>query len=313
MSVASGPEAQDALFEPDPSKTPSHGAKPEDVPSNLKRATLRLQFTPTYVIVGAYRLFNDETLYGPAWKKCKHGTVRGAVVGTVWAFLTFKLQRKFIKMFLANSPRVSGLSKDTIFGLPIPFDLPTYAAVLLLGAQMTFILHYFLARNIRIARERAWAQTLASRGKGPDFWGPYVEEWDVPPPVDLGDMKRRGWARATGQLGLFVIKKVLLTTFGFYPFVGILITAWFKALVTAHGLHNQYFDAKKMTPHQIAVFMEERKWDYRIFGFTAALLEGLPIVGLVFTVSNRVGAAMWAHDLEKQQHFIAAQRTNVNR
>lgn len=128
------------------------------------------------------------------------------------------------RMSAPSSPRVSGLSKDTIFGLPIPFDLPTCtslltitlrlrfipfsdAAVLLLGAQMTFILHYFLARNIRIARERAWAQTLASRGKGPDFWGPYVEEWDVPPPVDLGDMKRRGWARATGQLGLFVIKK----------------------------------------------------------------------------------------------------------
>lgn len=31
------------------------------------------------------------------------------------------------------------------------------------------------------------------------------------------------------------------------------------------------------------------------FGFTAALLEGLPIIGLVFTVSNYVGAAMWAH------------------
>lgn len=31
------------------------------------------------------------------------------------------------------------------------------------------------------------------------------------------------------------------------------------------------------------------------FGFTAALLESLPIIGLVFTVSNRVGAAMWAH------------------
>jgi len=34
-----------------------------------------------------------------------------------------------------------------------------------------------------------------------------------------------------------------------------------------------------------------------VFGFTAALLESLPIVGLVFTVSNRVGAAMWAHGL----------------
>ena len=60
------------------------------------------------------------------------------------------------------------------------------------------------------------------------------------------------------------------------------------------------------------------------FGFAAALLEGLPLIGLVFTLSNRIGAAMWAHgmltlysfsitprniqyylDLEKRQHFIA--------
>ena len=33
------------------------------------------------------------------------------------------------------------------------------------------------------------------------------------------------------------------------------------------------------------------------FGFAAALLEGLPIVGLIFTVSNRIGAAMWAHGM----------------
>jgi hypothetical protein len=31
------------------------------------------------------------------------------------------------------------------------------------------------------------------------------------------------------------------------------------------------------------------------FGFVAALLERLPIIGLVFSVSNRIGAAMWAH------------------
>ena len=72
-----------------------------------------------------------------------------------------------------------------------------------------------------------------------------------------------------------------------------------------------------MTPHEVAVFIEERKWDYRcklllyfrlsisihashgcifsVFGFAAALLEEIPIVGLIFTLSNRVGAAMWAH------------------
>jgi hypothetical protein len=68
------------------------------------------------------------------------------------------------------------------------------------------------------------------------------------------------------------------------------------------------------------------------FGFAAALLESLPIVGLAFTLSNRIGAAMWAHgtsnlsslflpiqyplemlkncrsiDLEKNQHHVAQQ------
>jgi hypothetical protein len=32
-----------------------------------------------------------------------------------------------------------------------------------------------------------------------------------------------------------------------------------------------------------------------VFGFAAALLEGLPVFGLIFTVSNCIGAAMWAH------------------
>jgi len=97
-----------------------------------------------------------------------------------------------------------------------------------------------------------------------------------------------------------------------------------------------------MTPTEVAVFMEERKWDYRsmyslpprftpntayaVFGFAASLLESIPIVGLVFTISNRIGAAMWAFgerflepgsslvlirdytDLEKRQHHVAVQR-----
>ena len=98
-----------------------------------------------------------------------------------------------------------------------------------------------------------------------------------------------------------------------------------------------------MTKEQIAVFIAEHKWDYRrgylrlfgrrsgaddelssVFGFTAALLETLPFVGLIFSVSNRVGAAMWAHgmqikfigligvnsdsDLEKRQHWFSEKK-----
>jgi len=303
MSSLSGPETQDALFVTDP-------ANSLEVPPSLVRATSRLQFPPSYVIVGVYRLFTDKHLYVPAWQKCQHGVQRGAVVGLIWTFLTFGVQKKFIEIFLANSPRVTGLSNDTMFGYKVPFSVHTYAAVLLLGSQVTNILRFFLSRNIRIARERAWDQTVASRGKGPDFWLPYIEEWKVPPRVIVDTWTRRFQKQWLGGIAVFIIKRALLIPFNFYPGVGIILAAWFKALGTAHNLHRQYFAAKKMTDKEVAVFVEERKWDYRTFGFTAALLEGLPILGLIFTISNRVGAAMWAHDLEKRQHFVAATRSN---
>ncbi|KIM38279.1 hypothetical protein M413DRAFT_249073 [Hebeloma cylindrosporum] len=310
------PEATNALFE----------KSLENVPPPLRRATLRMEFPPSYVLLGVYRLFTDKALYKPAWDKCKHGTRRGAIVGAVWAFLTFAIQKKFIQVFLSNSPKIAGLSDDTMFGYKVPFNVHTYAALMIVGSQLTYILRFFLSRNIRIARDRAWDQTVASRGKGPDFWQPYVEEWEHPPRLDL-DSKTHKFVEKWlgGWFGLFIVKRVLLSPFQVYPFVGLAITAWFKALGTSHFLHRRYFEAKKMTKQQIAIYMEERKWSYRIFGFTAALLEGLPIIGLVFTVSNRVGAAMWAYgrfpfalwllkssnvsaDLEKRQHFVAEER-----
>jgi len=256
-------------------------------------------------------LITDKTLFKPAWDKCKHGTQRGLAVGAIWAALTFEIQKKFIEVFLVHSAKITGLSHDTMFGYKIPFTLTTYATVLTVSSQLTMILHFFLARNIRIARARAWDQTVLSRGKGLDFWGPYVEEWENPPFVDES---RRGVVLKAFETGLgrFLFKKFILFPISIYPFVGMFVSAYFKALATAQYLHKPYFDAKKMTKHQIAVFMEERKWDYRSFGFAASLVEGLPIIGLVFTISNRIGAAMWAHDLEKKQHFIAAEKVKGN-
>jgi len=58
------------------------------------------------------------------------------------------------------------------------------ATVVFLATQASTIIYFFLARNLRIARTRAWEQTVASRRKGTDFFQPYVEEWDNPPVVD---------------------------------------------------------------------------------------------------------------------------------
>ncbi|KAI5998289.1 hypothetical protein EDD15DRAFT_2245036 [Pisolithus albus] len=289
-----------------------------DVPDNLQHATLRLNFPPSYVIVGVYRLFTDKSLYKPAWDKCKHGVQRGAVIGFIWTCMTYDVQKRLVRVLLNHpsslfypqrmarlSKTASELSEETIMGMRLPFNMTTYVTAILIGTQITAILTFFLSRNIRIARRRAWDQTVASRGKGPDFWQPYVEEWQVPPVVEQ-DLR----SRTINKFGLWIIgvvvKKAIIIPLSLYPFVGTVTVAALKCMETAQYLHQPYFKAKKMTPHEIAIFTEERKWDYRLFGFTAALLEGLPIVGLVFTVSNRIGAAMWAHDLEKRQHYFAS-------
>ena len=44
----------------------------------------RLDFPPIYVAVGIYRLFTDKNLYIPVWDKCRHGFIRGAIVGLGW-------------------------------------------------------------------------------------------------------------------------------------------------------------------------------------------------------------------------------------
>lgn len=136
----------------------------EDIPDNLRAATARLLFPPSYVIVGVYRLFTDKSLLVPAWKKCKHGTVRGAGVALVWVG-TAPLSRspgaltladagrhqlqapekirgniphqvcplhchlplllRTVRAFPSRSPSVTGLSRDAVFGIRMPFDLPT--------------------------------------------------------------------------------------------------------------------------------------------------------------------------------------------
>lgn len=71
---------------------PSDGSGPPsntDIPDSLQRATLRLSFPPSYVVVGAYRLLSDKALFIPIWKKCRNGSSRGAAVGCVWVWWRF--------------------------------------------------------------------------------------------------------------------------------------------------------------------------------------------------------------------------------
>jgi len=260
-----------------------------------------LLFSPAYTIVGIYRLLTDAILRQKVWDKLRHGFTRGVIVGGVWAVGTFGIQRTIVRIFLINSPRITGLSHEDIFGYKI--NVATYATCLFLSSQIQSIIQFFVGKNLRIARDRAWEHTLVSRGKAPEFWGPYVEEWQVPPKVGVTPQAK--WEKwITSSIGRLIIRKAVLIPLNFYPGVGLVASSALKAIGTARFLHKPYFESKKMTPHEIALFMAERKWDYYAFGFAAALLESIPLTGLFFTISNRIGACMWAFDLEKRQHLF---------
>jgi hypothetical protein len=66
------------------SPTVSATILPEEVPSALVRSSLRLEFPPSYVVVGAYRLLTDKSLLIPAWNKCKHAARRGFIAAFIW-------------------------------------------------------------------------------------------------------------------------------------------------------------------------------------------------------------------------------------
>ncbi|KAL9716765.1 hypothetical protein Ac2012v2_001216 [Leucoagaricus gongylophorus] len=124
-----------------------------------------------------------------------------------------------------------------MFGYRMPFNVHTYAAVLLVGSQVTTVMRFFLRRNMSIARERAWMYTVESRGKGPEFWQPYVEEWEHPPSLHVN--KSFIDKVLSTSFGRSVIKQLVLLPFNFYPIIGLVVSAWFKALGTARTLHRR--------------------------------------------------------------------------
>jgi hypothetical protein len=77
-------------------RSPSEGSglsKNVNIPDSLQRATQRLGFPPSYIVVGVYRLVSDKALFSPVWQRCRSGFLRGVAVGGVWVLVAILIQR----------------------------------------------------------------------------------------------------------------------------------------------------------------------------------------------------------------------------
>jgi hypothetical protein len=61
-----------------------------------------LHAPPLYTVVGAYRLLTDPQIRGPVLDKVKHASVRGLIVGLVYAVVSWKPLDWFIRRFLVG-------------------------------------------------------------------------------------------------------------------------------------------------------------------------------------------------------------------
>lgn len=163
--------------------------------------------------------------------------------------------------------------------------------------QLSFLLNYFIKRNLRVARSRAYDLTVKSRGKPDSFWSKgYVEEWEQPPIIKgLNEPKGTKGKRQEGYLSwilwcpsqmairhceshvvpgeelsmvaqhrYWVWFTVLLIPISPYlPLFNIVFTSATRGLYTARHLHEPYFAAKGMSPLEVELWLEERKWGYR--------------------------------------------------
>ncbi|KAM0788628.1 hypothetical protein ACM66B_001747 [Microbotryomycetes sp. NB124-2] len=264
-----------------------------------------LGFPPFYCIVGAYRLLHDDKLWRPLWLRSRKTLKRALVLSLPFILISYPLTRLYVSLILTRSP----LSPTNIHGAAVlGINVLKYTTITLVLGQISMMIEWALRRELGKAKEEVYLATVKSRGKDASFWQPYFEEWAVPPieRAKRASEKQAFYTRLTSPIVRMVVLKVLLTPLSFVPGLALVVIAAIRSLTTARVVHRPYFEAKKMTPFQIELWIAERQIEYRMFGFVASLMERIPLIGIVFSVSNRIGAAMWAHDLEKQQHAYAS-------
>ena len=82
------------------------------------------------------------------------------------------------------------------------------------------------------------------------------------------------------------------------PVVGTLLFLLAHGHVAGKAAHQRYFQSKRWDARQRAQRLRDHRTAYDTFGVVAVALQLLPGVGVPLTLTNAVGAALWAAELD---------------
>ncbi|KAI0629389.1 hypothetical protein C8Q77DRAFT_1161552 [Trametes polyzona] len=212
--------------------------------------------------------------------------VTSAVIFCVLAFFTFVPQMAILAIFTGPLAPLVAL---VLVGAESLLLLSFFARALFLEPALTHVFDAALQASgqgqlVREGRSRASAQGSVAKG---------VQGALVKP---LQAFSKDG-----------IVRYVLTLPLNLIPAVGTVLFLLYNGYNGGPGWHSRYFQLKGFSKGQRGSFVENRRAEYTAFGMATLLFNFIPLVGLLFSFTNTVGAALWAAQLEAQANLIDSQ------
>jgi uncharacterized protein involved in cysteine biosynthesis len=115
------------------------------------------------------------------------------------------------------------------------------------------------------------------------------------PMARLGKILKNPFAKYSPKA---LVRYLIYLPLNFIPIVGTGLFVLLQAKARGRGVHDRYFQLKKSSSTQKAEWLDRHTGPCTVFGLVATLLEMIPLVSIIFTFTNTVGAALWAADIE---------------
>ncbi|KAL0578419.1 hypothetical protein V5O48_003569 [Marasmius crinis-equi] len=110
-----------------------------------------------------------------------------------------------------------------------------------------------------------------------------------------------------------IIRYLLSIPLNSIPVVGTLLFLLLNGRKSGPGYHSRYFQLKGFSNESRSNFIESKRGAYTAFGAASLALQLVPFVGTAFSITSTVGAALWAHELEKGKGRLnTAHETDVD-
>ncbi|KAI8996608.1 hypothetical protein BD414DRAFT_434599 [Trametes punicea] len=209
--------------------------------------------------------------------------ISSAVIFAVLAFFTYLPQMAILAIFTG--------------------PLAPLVALVVVGAESLLLLSFFArALFLEPALTQVFDATLQARGQGQ-----LVREGKTRS-SQQNSVARGVQGALVKPLQAFskdgIVRYVITLPLNMIPAVGTVLFLLYNGYNGGPGWHSHYFQLKGFSKSQRASFIENRRAEYTAFGMATLLFNFVPLVGLLFSFTNTVGAALWAAELEAQANLI---------